>query len=262
MLGMNKNTAILGIVAILVIGGVVLYSINRNTSPVSNNGVIPTTQTVVVETTQARQPGIPVLVTDSNAVPTDTTVVVTGSVTPNGAFTNYWYEYSLSPSPDSKTGLTDKQSVGSGYLSIHTPAYIVGLTKDTTYYFRLVAENQYGQVAGAQYSFQTTHGVSAPIGSIPSTKTLSASGVSSTTATLNGEVVPNGAETDYWFEYGLTADLGNANLSVSLGNGNTKLTGALPLTDLKPLTTYYFRVDAQNKFGTVNGAILNFKTKR
>lgn len=256
---MNKNTTILGIVALLVIGGVILYNINRNAPAVSNNGVIPTTQTVAVDTTQARQPGMPVLVTDSQAVPTDTTVVVTGSVTPNGALTNYWYEYGLTSNLGSKTST---QNIGSGYYSIHTPAYIIGLTKDTTYYFLLMAENQYGKVAGAQYSFKTTHGVSAPVGSKPSVRTLPASVVSRTTATLNGEVVPNGAETNYWFEYGLTADLGSANISVSLGNSNTKLTGALPLTDLKPLTTYYFRVDAQNKFGTVNGTILNFKTKR
>jgi len=256
---MNKNTIILGIIAILVIGGIILYGINHNTPSVSDNGVTPPTQTVAVETNQARQPGAPILVTDYQAVPTDTTVVVTGSVTPNGAFTNYWYEYGLTSNLGSKTST---QNVGSGYYSIHTPSYIVGLTKDTTYYFLLMAENQYGKVSGVQYSFRTTHGVSAPVGSRPSVKTLSASEVSRTTATLNGEVTPNGAETNFWFEYGLTADLGSANISVALGNGNTKLTEALPLTDLKPLTTYYYRVDAQNKFGTVNGTILNFKTKK
>lgn len=257
---MNKNTTlVLGIVAILIIGGAILYSTRNKTTtvPVDSTPAVQTTTTI--NTNPARQPGVPVLVTDSQAVPTDTTVVVTGSVTPNGAFTNYWYEYGLTSNLGSKTSA---QNIGSGYYSVHTPAYIVGLTKDTTYYFLLMAENQYGKVAGAQYSFKTTHGVSAPVGSRPSVRTFSASEISSTNATLNGEVTPNGAETYYWFEYGLTSDLGSANISVSLGNSSTKLTGALALTDLKPLTTYYFRVDAQNKFGTVNGTILNFKTKR
>src|SRR6185369_5244021 len=35
---------------------------------------------------------------------------------------------------------------------------------------------------------------------------------------------------------------------------------SVSLSNLKPLTKYYFRLNAQNQFGTVNGSILTFTT--
>lgn len=258
---MNKNTTlVLGIIAILIIGGIILYSVRNKTASVPDD-TTSTVQTTTTTTTTnpTRQSGVPILITSSKVAPSDTTVIVISSVNPNGAFTNYWYEYGNTANLGSRTA---NQSVGSGYSSIPTPGYITGLTKDTTYYFKLVAENQNGKVAGTQYSFKTTLGTPAPVGSIPSVKTISASGISRTTANLNGEVTPNKAETEYWFEYGTTSDLGETSALVALGNSSVKSIGALPLSGLTPLTTYYFRVNAQNQFGTVNGTILNFKTKK
>jgi len=254
---MNKNTVLVGgLLGILIIGGVIVYSVNKSTS--TSDSATTTAQTITTTTTnQVRNPGLPILVTNSKVAPTDTTVVVTGTVTPNGAFTNYWYEYGATIDLDKKTST---QSVGSGYSSIPAPGYITGLVKDTVYYFRLVAENQYGKVSGVQYSFRTTLNVPAPVGSVPSTKTLSANEISRTTANLRGEIIPNKAETEYWFEYGETSELGNTSALVALGNGSTKLSANLALSDLSPFTTYYFRINAQNQFGTVNGSTLNFKT--
>src|SRR3990167_2305814 len=131
---MNKNTAlILGIVAILIIGGAIVFS--RSDSVSSTPAVETTTTKTAVITTQVRQSGLPILATSPRIASTDTTVVTTGSVNPNGAFTNYWYEYGLTANLGTKTS---SQSVGSGYALIPTPAYVTGLTKDTTYYFRLV----------------------------------------------------------------------------------------------------------------------------
>jgi phosphodiesterase/alkaline phosphatase D-like protein len=183
--------------------------------------------------------------------------VVTGSITPNGAFTSYWYEYGISAEFGSKTS---SQTLGSGYVAIAAPAYITGLTKDTKYYFRLVGENQYGRVNGATATFQTTVGTPAPTGSAPTTKTLAAMSVSRTTANLNGEVTPNKAETQYWFEFGKTTDLGNTSAFQSAGSGSAKVPVAISISNLEGATTYYFRLNAQNQFGTVNGAIMNFKT--
>lgn len=258
---MNKNTTlVLGIIAVLIIGGAILYSAQNKTAtlPDDTTSTVQTT-TTTIDTSSARQSGVPILVTSSKVAPSDTTVIVISSVNPNGAFTNYWYEYGNTANLGSRTA---NQSVGSGYVSIPTPGYITGLTKDTTYYFKLVAENLNGKVVGTQYSFKTTLGTPAPVGSVPSVKTISASGISRITANLNGEVTPNKAETEYWFEYGTTADLGDASALVAIGNSSTKSSGALSLSGLTPLTTYYFRINAQNQFGTVNGTILNFKTKR
>lgn len=271
---MGKNTAIIigGVVVVLAIaGGLVFYSM-QNTAPLAGpadtttkatsttnttSTTNPTQTTTTVTTTTIRQPAQPVTITSSTVAPTDTTAVLGGTVTPNGAFASYWFEYGPTSSLGNKTV---NQTVGSGYAAISAPAYITGLTKDTTYYFRLVGQNQYGTTTGAQYTFQTSHGNPPPVGSAPTSKTLAGSGVSRTTANLNGGVTPNKATTQYWFEYGTTTSLGNITAFVSVGDGSSNVPVSASLSDLNPLTTYYFRLDAQNQFGTVNGSILNFKT--
>jgi len=251
------------VVALLVIGGIVFY-VGQNTASLPGNATsTPAASTdtnpINPAPVQIRQPGTPLVTTNASVAPTDTTAVLTGTVTPNGAFTNYWYEYSVSSDLSNKTS-SRSQTIGSGFASISAPGYITGLVKDTTYYFRLVALNDYGKIEGAQYSFQTSHGNPPPVGSVPTTRTLAASGISRTTANLNGEVTPNRASTQYWFEYGKTANLGDTTAIVSVGDGTAKLPAVASLAGLDPITTYYFRLNAQNQFGTVNGAILNFKT--
>ncbi|RJQ35397.1 hypothetical protein C4556_00335 [Candidatus Parcubacteria bacterium] len=255
---MNNTTGIIvGVLALLLLVGAFFYS-------GLGEGLFPTTATSTPtgstdNTDNTATGSTPRAVTGSTATPTDTTVVVVGTVTPNGAFTNYWYEYGTTANLGSKTS---SHNVGSGYSPIPSPAYITGLTKKTTYFFRLVSENRFGTAAGSQYSFQTTEGVPAPVGSVPVIKTVAASGVTRSTATLNGEINPNSATTQYWFEYGKSRDLGNVTTLASAGNGSTNGPAAVTLTNLDANTTYYYRLNAQNQFGTVNGTTLSFRTAR
>jgi hypothetical protein len=259
---MNKNTSrALGGVLILLVLGLIVYSINRNsadTDTTINNAtstpVTGNTNTTPVVTNTAGQPEV---VTNQTVSTTDTTAVVVGTVVPNGAFTSYWYEYGVTANLGSRTV---NQNMGSGYKSINAPAYITGLTKNTNYNFRLVAENQYGKVAGTQFSFKTTVGTQPPVGSAPTVKTLSANNVTRSGANINGTVNPNGANTLYWFEYGTTANLGSVSEfnTATASNGNMNASAAL--NSLVPNTTYYFRLNAQNQFSTVNGSIETFKT--
>ncbi|MDD5068599.1 MAG: hypothetical protein PHS53_04340 [Candidatus Pacebacteria bacterium] len=252
---MKATSIIIGVIAVLVIGGLI-YVGSQNTSTTPLNGS-PTPLTTSTESPVSNQPGNPAVTTSTTVFPTDTTAIVTGTVVPNGSFTSFWFEYGLTSNLGNKT---TNQVLGSGYVAITAPNYITGLTKDTTYYYRLVAQNEFGTVTGTTYSFQTTHGNPPPVGSAPGTKTLVATGISRNTANLNGEVTPNRASTQYWFEYGKTANLGNTSAFVNAGDGTAKVSASISLTDLLPLTTYYFRINAQNQFGTVNGAIVNFKT--
>lgn len=256
---MNRNTtiAILVIIALAAIswyaysksGGIGQPSPTATSTPVVNT---PNTPSVPA------QASAPVASTNSNAAPTDTTVVMTGSATPNGAATTYWYEFGTSA--NSMSMKSANQALGSGFRQIYAPAYVTGLTPNTLYYFRLVAENAYGKSTGAQYSFRTTQGVPAPRGSAPTPITLAASSVTRTTANLNGSVDPNQNATEYWFEYGTTQNLGNTVGFISVGSGDVKVPVSASIAGLEPLTTYYFRVNAQNQFGTVNGTIQSLKT--
>jgi phosphodiesterase/alkaline phosphatase D-like protein len=255
---MNKTIAGAGlVVGIIIVGGLAYYA-SQNAS---EQAPINATSTPVVGGNSEQVPvsniSSPTVLTGANVVSSDTTAVVTGSVIPNGAFTTYWYEYGKTTNLGSKTS---NQTVGSGYVTISAPAYIIGLAKDTTYYFRLVAENQLGRITGAQYSFGTKQGNPAPVGALPSTRTLGVSVVTEVSAKLNGEVTPNKAMTQYWFEYGVTKDLGGTSMFTSVGDGSAMMAASAELAGLRPGTTYYFRINAQNQFGTVNGVMLNFKT--
>lgn len=286
---MNKTGTIIGIIVVLIIavGGIVYLnqntsspdvatntntpdqspSVNTNTSTSgndanntpSNPNPSDSPQTTVVTTTTTQVPGKPTSTTGPKAFPTATTVTITGGVIPNGAYTNYWFEYGTSASVTSKTVT---QNIGSGYSLIATPAYITGLKANTTYYYQLVAENSNGKVVGTQYTFKTTQNTPSPVGSIPAVKTLAANGVSKTSANLNANIDPNRDSTQYWFEYGTTKNLGITSALASVGAGDVVKLVSLGLTDLATSTTYYYRINAQNQFGTVNGAILSFKTSR
>lgn len=264
---MNKNFASILLVAVLIIGGgIVYYTLGSKETDIVVTPT-PTQKTPIEEekveknadadtTRPTPKYSTPIVVTGSAYTASATTIITTGTVNPQGAFTSYWYEYGVTSSLGSKTS---SQNVGSGFVSIQAPIYIINLTKNTTYYFRLVAENQYGRVVGNAYSFKTTE-APAPIGSVPTTKTSAASNVSRTTATMNGDVVPNKVATQYWFEYGKTANLGNTSFFASAGNGDDRVSVAVSLSELEPSTTYFYRLNAQNSFGTVNGSIVNFKT--
>lgn len=255
---MNNKTVLGGIVAVVIIAGL-LYFVTQETNLFSNMATsTPVGSIDNTDNTDNTPTGsVPRAITGSTATPTDTTVVVVGTVTPNGAFTNYWYEFGTTVNLGNKTST---HNIGSGYTSIPSPAYITGLTKKTTYFFRLVAENQFGSVAGNQYSFKTTDGVPAPVGSAPSIKTAAASSISRTSANVNGEVNPNRATTQYWFEYGKSRNLGNVTGLASAGSGSANGPASATIANLDPATTYYFRMNAQNQFGTINGTILSFKT--
>jgi hypothetical protein len=258
---MNQNTAVvIGVIviALLLTGGLFFYkqsgtSGTATSTPTGDTPVVGTTPTVPV----TRTPGTPTATTNRNVDPTSSTAVVVGGVIPNGALTSYWYEYGAS----ANLGLSStKQNIGSGYVELAAPAYITQLAKDSTYYFRLIAQNQFGKSTGATYTLHTDTSKPAPVGGMPVSKTLAASSISRTSSVLRGEVIPNKATTSYWFEYGETTSLGNTSALQSVGNGSATVAASLTLADLTPATTYYFRINAQNQFGTDNGAILNFKT--
>ena len=268
---MNKNIAlIIGGIIIIILAGLFIYTAYGNngangmnaTSTVTTTGTTDTTGTVDTTTGTTVQPGTPAgsaphATTNATVAPTDTTAVVTGTVNPNGAITTYWYEFGTTSALGKSTSV---QTVGSGYTAIPTPGYITGLAKNTTYYFRLVAQNAYGKSTGEQRIVTTTNGTPAPVGSLPAAKTLTINIQSSSAATLLGTVNPNKSSTQYWFEYGINGNLGNVTKFVSVGNGSATVNASAAISNLSGGTTYYYRINAQNEFGTVNGAILTFKT--
>ena len=84
-----------------------------------------------------------------------------------------------------------------------------------------------------------------------------------TTALLNGNAVPNNAETTIWFEWSENPEMTiglNRNASQSIGSGDNEVYAAYSLTNLTLNKTYYFRVVAQNSYGTTKGNVNKFTT--
>ncbi|MDO8623898.1 MAG: fibronectin type III domain-containing protein [bacterium] len=254
---MNTNQSlILGIVVLIVLG-VGAYFLTTPDSPSGPNAT--STDQGGGSTTGTgtdRTPGKPIIATNQNPVVSNSTAIVLGTITPNGSQTTYWYEYGKTSSLGNST---PPQTIGSGYIAISAPTYITGLSASTGYYYRAVASNGWGTVSGTTYTF-TTNTAPPPQGSAPTTETTPATNVERTTAKVAGRVTPNGSDATYWFEYGTDTDLGNTSDLLSAGNGASAQTVTVSLSNLQPKTKYYFRMNAQNQYGTVNGAVLTFTT--
>jgi uncharacterized protein YkwD len=84
--------------------------------------------------------------------------------------------------------------------------------------------------------------------------------VAATSATLNGNVTPNGLATTAWFEWGTNPTLASyaSTPAQSLGSGTTSQVVSAALPGLSTGTTYYYRVAANNATGTSRGTIASF----
>jgi phosphodiesterase/alkaline phosphatase D-like protein len=247
-------------VVALIVGGVVFFA----NQPAPSNLVSNTTSSIATSTPSpvvltppsTSQAGAVIVVTGGDSIVSNSSVLVTGSVNPNGAPTTYWFEYGQTTSLEARSAA---QAIGASFISITSPGFITGLQANTLYYFRIAAENRYGTVRGTTYSFKTNSNPP-PQGKVPTVRTNPATNIVRTAADLHGQISTNGAPTTYWFEYGQNIDLGNAVApfqSISSGSNSVSIT----LSGLKPLTKYYFRLNGQNQYGTVTGTILTFTTQ-
>ena len=96
---------------------------------------------------------------------------------------------------------------------------------------------------------------------VPEVSTLSATAVTTNSATLNGTVNPNGSPTTAWFQWGTTTNYGNLTSVTDLGSGTTALPLSAPLAGLTLGVTYHFRVAATNDYGLVYGSDQSFTTE-
>lgn len=178
---------------------------------------------------------------------------ISGTVNPSGYSTTYWFEYGTSPSLGN---MTTSQSLGSGTASVSVDASLTGLSTNATYYFRLVADNTYGRTQGSVTSFITNNSGQAML---PTVQTNAATGVYQNSATLNGQVHPQGTNTTVWFEYGLSSgSLTSISNSIYIGSGSDYSPATITVSNLFQNTTYYFRAVARNNIGTSYGQTLSF----
>ncbi len=194
--------------------------------------------------------------TEAATAITSSGATLNGSVNPEGSATTVTFVYGTSPSLSGGTTTTSPQSIGAGTTAVSVSQALTGLTAGTTYYFEVKATNGIGTTTGSILSFVAT-AVSTP----PVVATEAATAITTSGATLNASVNPEGSATTVTFVYGTTPGLTGATTKTttqSIGAGKTAVAVSAALTGLAAGTTYYFEVKATNGIGTTTGSILSF----
>ena len=77
--------------------------------------------------------------------------------------------------------------------------------------------------------------------------------VSYSSATLTGSINPNGANTSYYFQYGVTKAYGGQTAIADAGSGTSAVSVRLTVGGLQPITVYHYRLVAVNASGATIG---------
>ncbi len=194
--------------------------------------------------------GFPSITTGSATDVTTNSATLNGTVNANNASTTVTLQYGLNTSYG--TTVAADQSPVTGNSNTAVSKGISGLSPNTIYHYRLVGMNSSGTTNGSDLTFTTQK--------TPSATTNEASGVTTSGATLNGIVNPNGTSTNYYFQWGTTISYGNNTSTHLAGNGTSDVNVSAPITSLTPGTTYHYRIVATSIAGTIIGGDQAFNT--
>jgi hypothetical protein len=193
-------------------------------------------------TTPPSPPAAPAAVV-SAPVETAGGYMLKGAINPNSVDTHYHFEFGTTtaygtnlPEPDA--------DVGSGSSAVAVSQEVTGLAPNTTYHYRIVASNSKGPGTSLDQAFTTP----------PEPPVAVATPYSETAGSfsLNGTVNPNGGDTTYRFEFGITAAYGSKipASEADVGQGNSPVSVSQSVGGLPPNVPYHYRLVAKNAGGT------------
>ena len=172
-----------------------------------------------------------------------TTATVQGKVDPRDALAEQcFFQWGTTLAEENTTPCTPSPGSGSG--AVEVSAQLEGLSESTTYYYRVVASNVFGEDAGGNHQFTTSP-------TVPHAQLRHTDEVAARSAVVKGVVDPNATQiTECVFEYGTTPALGQQVPCNTLpaGEGYSKVTARI--TGLSPSTPYVYRLAVTNSFGT------------
>jgi len=194
---------------------------------------------------------------------TQNSAAVSGSVTSAGtaSVTERGFVYGASANPTtSDSKVTAALGTGTGAFS----ATLTSLAAATTYHVRAYAISGAGTAYGADRTFTTlTGGGPGPEDNPPTVVTNTVTGITTTGATLNGNVTSDGGATvtARGLVYGATVNpaIGGAGITQAASGSGTGIFTA-NISGLTANTTYHVRAYATNSEGTSYGADVTFTT--
>jgi hypothetical protein len=170
-------------------------------------------------------------------------------------------EFQYGPATEAFTGVAIKKvacpkAPGEGSAFVAEAVKVTGLEAGKEYHFRLLAANAGASTEPAGTTFRTAE-VGAPVA-----VTSAATGLTTASATLNGNVNPEGTSTTCKFEYGPTTSYGSSvPCAAAPGAGSSPVAVSAAVSGLAAATTYHFRVVAENTKGQKSfGLDLSLKT--
>lgn len=182
----------------------------------------------------------------------------------NGTFegtneeTTYYFEYGTSSSYGSRWPAAPNEE-STGHTTGPTPMSVVvtGLEPETTYHFRVIAENEKGKNIGGDETFTTPKAVADLV-------TEDATVVTKHSAVLNASFTGTGEPHTFYFEWGPTSEYGNSTPSKPAGSGTGKISVSEEIEGLEiylpDSLPYHYRVVASNETGTTFGPDHTFET--
>ncbi len=125
-------------------------------------------------------------------------------------------------------------------------ADLSGLQPEVNYHYRFVVKNKNGQNA--------TEDQTVPTHSVLSVSTDPATNLTPTSADLNGSLDPDGLETKYRFEYGISTHYDALTPFTSVGSGSgVQSVPGVNISGLQAGRLYHYRIVAKNSIGKTRG---------
>jgi hypothetical protein len=199
-------------------------------------------------------PDAPAVATGTASAVTQTSAILQATVNPDGReVTECKLEYGVGAVEEASVPCSTLPLSGTSAIAVSAP--VAGLTLNTRYRFRISATNSDGTSIGDEQTFRT-------LPNRPSVTTGVAGSLSPTSATLNAEVDPNGAEiTACTLDYGTSViDEASVPCSSLPGSGTSPVEVSAAIAGLDADTAYRFRISATNAGGTSEGGEQDFQT--
>jgi hypothetical protein len=215
-------------------------------------------------TSQAAAESSPSEVRTEPAEATAGGVLLRGELNPGGLPTTYRYEYGRT-SPVCDEGCALRTTVVAGPLTGSVPQEappieVTGLEPGESYWYQLIAENEYGTTTGEVREF-----TAAEAGEPPSEVRTEPAEATAGGVLLRGELNPGGPPTTFYYEYSRTSTVCDEGCAPQRTVVAGPLTGSvlqeappIEVTGLEPGESYWYQLIASNEYGTTAGDVREF----